>query len=387
MSDAGLNNPAGRHPHLRLVGGSDIAAVGRQLAVAIPVRNEVQRIGGCLRALAGQSITPSRVVLLMNGCIDGTREAVDALLPSLGLNVDMVERDLRGEYATAGMARSLALREAAEGLRDSDVLLTTDADGAVAPDWVARNLAALSAGADLVCGRAMIDWVDALLIPEHLHADDALECRLALLIDEMAALIDPDPHDPWPRHTEHSGASLACTVAAWRRVGGVPPIPCGEDRAFVDRLRRLDARIRHDPAVQVTVSGRVHGRAAGGMADTIRRRMLAQDEFIDSAIEPTEDRYRRVALRARARAIWSGRANGRDALAADLNVAAPILHAALAAPRFGEAWATLEHSCKPLFARRVRFAELPAQIAAAEQLCKKLRARLAYATPAQLVSA
>jgi len=360
---------------LRVVGAPDGSfEASRRVAVAIPVRNEVDRIPGCLRALARQEgAAPDRVVLLLNGCIDGTKEKVLAIAPSLALSVDIVERDLRGEDATAGMARSLAVQEAARGLAGSDVLMTTDADAAVAPDWVARNLAEIEQGADIVCGRAVIDWVEALLIPPHLHEDDARECQLGALIDELATLVDPEPYDPWPRHTEHSGASLAFTVSAWRRVGGIPPVPCGEDRAFVDRLRRIDARIRHEPTVQVTVSGRIQGRAAGGMADTIRRRMVAQDEFIDSAIEPAADRYRRISLRAEARRLWQRISVDRTPLIEALGVDPSVVDRALALPSFGQAWSALERECRVLRARRVRFSELPAEIAAAEALCGFVR--------------
>jgi hypothetical protein len=52
-----------------------------------------------------------------------------------------------------------------------------------------------------------------------------------------------------------------------------PGTPLGEDRAFFDALRRVDARIRHVPGVRVVVSARIVGRAPGGMADTMRRRV------------------------------------------------------------------------------------------------------------------
>jgi GT2 family glycosyltransferase len=280
----------------------------------------------------------------------------------------VVERSLLGARANAGFARRLALQHAARGLAGQDVLMTTDADGRVAPDWIESNLASLRHGADAVCGRAEIDPIDALRIPPHLHEDDARESRLASLLDEMAAVVDPDPDDPWPRHTESSGASIAVTVAAFRRVGGIPPVPCGEDRAFIDKLRQVDARIRHAPTVSVSVSGRIHGRAAGGMADTIRRRIVQQDEYTDTAVEPAGDRFRRVSLRALARAFWAGIRTDWKQLAHALDTTAETVRRALALPFFGCAWAALERACPVLHARRVRFSDLPAEIEAAIEL-------------------
>ncbi len=260
---------------------------------------------------------------------------------------------------------------AAELAGCNSVLLTTDADSVVAKDWVERNLMALSAGADLVCGRAIIDPVEAKSIPSHLHADDALECELTELLDRMAALLDPDPADPWPRHTEAAGASLAVTVAAFYRVGGIPPMNSGEDRAFVRALMRIDARIRHDPTVSVTVSGRIEGRAPGGMADTICRRIVQQDEFTDESVEPAADAYRRIDFRRRIRLAWRELGCGcapPEELAADLGISRPLLERVLRKPFFGAAWADIEARSPFLVRRRVRFAELPRQIAYARQL-------------------
>ena len=334
-----------------------------RIVVAIPVRNEADHIGPCLRALARQQAArPDRVVLLLNGCTDGTEARIQEAARSLDLDITIVKRKLHGARATAGFARRLALHHAASGLAAHDVLMTTDADGQVAPDWVALNLEWLRRGTDAVCGRAEIDPADALLIPQRLHEDDARECRLAGLLDQLACLIDPDPNDPWPRHTESSGASIAVTVAAFRRAGGIPPVPSGEDRAFIGKLRQLDARIRHAPSVTVTVSGRTHGRAAGGMADTIRRRIVQQDEFTDSTIEPAADRVRRLSLRAHLRALWTGLRTDRKPLIEALDTTASVVDRALSSPFFGLAWAALERECPKLQSRRVRFADLAAEI-------------------------
>jgi hypothetical protein len=317
----------------------------------------------------------------LNNCVDGTAARVRAVVPLLGVPCEMIECTLRGDEATAGFARSLALRLAGESLSGSDVLMTTDADGQVDPLWLFENLRGFQAGAYAVCGRAEIDPEEALQIPERLHRDDALECRLVALLDEIEWLLDPDPHDPWPRHTQHSGASIAVTASAWRRVGGIPAVPSGEDRAFVAALRLADMRIRHAPEVRVRVSGRISGRARGGMADTIRRRMVLQDEFTDETIEPAADRWRRVALRAQARAAWGGGGVSCHTLAAALDLSACAVDAALSLPYFGQAWAALQRAAV-LSPRRVRFVDLSAEIATAELLAARLRARAAAETKA-----
>ena len=166
------------------------------------------------------------------------------------------------------------------------VILTTDADAEVPENWIEANLRAIEAGADAVCGMAVIDPLEALLIPPHLHDDDAREVAYGRLLDEIESMILPDHADPWPRHTEDSGASIAITTSMLRNVGGVPFLPSGEDRALIEMLRLMDARVRHDPQISVVVSGRIEGRAHGGMADTIRRRIVRQDEFVDDRIQP-----------------------------------------------------------------------------------------------------
>ena len=334
--------------------------------VAIPVRNEAERIGPCLTALNTQIHRPDGVVVLLNNCTDATEAIARELAPHLGFRLEVVRRDLPPAEANAGHARRLAMQLAAELAGDDGVLLTTDADSIAPPDWVTRNVRALGKRADIVCGRAVIDPVEAAMIPAHLHEDDARECRLIALLDTLAWMLDPEWHDPPPRHTEASGASLAVTVDAYRRVGGIPAIAAGEDRAFVRALWMMDARVRHDPAIQVVVSGRIVGRADGGMADAIRRRMIRQDEFADEQVEPAEDAFRRYGLRGgRAGNGAVGPMRPWPAISACLG---RVCRRALAHRLFGSAWAELE-ACSPVLQRRrVRFVDLPAEIAAAEVL-------------------
>ncbi len=341
-------------------------------AVAIPVRDEQDHIAGCLAALLGQSEPPQHIVLLINNTTDRTATIARAMAAGAPCALHVIERDLLGAEANAGTARRLAMDAAAELVGQRGALLTTDADGRVPPHWVATNLALLRAGMDAVCGMAAIDPVDEAAIPAHLIADDAVETRYTELLDEIDSLLDPRPYDPWPRHTHRSGASIAVGAAVYHAVGGVPPVPHGEDRALITALERRDCKIRHDPSLQVVVSGRVVGRASGGMAATIARRMLVQDRWADDRLESPEAAMQRARLRAEARVVWLG-AHGAERLAAGLGVRTDALAAMMRGPWFGAAWAEIEAAAPALRRAPIAMAELADGVRTAERLLAKLK--------------
>jgi glycosyltransferase involved in cell wall biosynthesis len=329
-----------------------------ETVVAIPVRDEAKRIGNCLAALSRQSVPAGHVVLLLNNCTDQTADVVKSL-PQAAHRLHMIERRLEGSSASAGVARGLAMDRAASLIRDG-VILTTDADGEVPRNWIELNLKAIQQGADAVCGRAVIDPIEALLIPQHLHDDDAREVAYGQLLDQIRSIILPDAADPWPRHQEDSGASLAITASMFRRIGGLPRLPSGEDRALIESLRSIDARVRHDLQISVVVSGRIEGRAGGGMADTIRRRIIQQDEFVDDRIEPAWLAFRRLVLKRQFGVLWRDPA-GMHEFAQMLGVAPVLMADAVAAPYFGLGWSRIENASPLLSPRRVRFVDLPRQ--------------------------
>ena len=273
--------------------------------VAVPVRNEVERVGACLDALAAQEgAGPFGIVLFLNNCTDGTAAQIEARRP-FPVPLRVIVREFDG--ATAGWARREAMEAAAawiesgEDARDG-VLLTTDADSRVPPDWIARGLAGL-AGADLVAGRIELDAAEAARLPDALHARGRREGAYEALLLELEARLDPDPHDPWPRHGTHSGATLAVRLRAYRRVGGMPAVTVGEDRAFVARLAAVDARLRHDPEVTVVTSGRLEARAPGGAADTMRLRCAVPEAPCDPRLEALPRALFRILWRRRLRRL------------------------------------------------------------------------------------
>lgn len=262
-----------------------------QSVVAIPVCDERERIVACLDALAGQEDVDRAalgLLLFLNNCTDGTRDLVEAWVPGSPCPVRIIERN--SDTASAGWARREAMDAAVGWLEEvpatGGILLTTDADSRVPADWVARNAAALGAGADAVAGRIAFDLADSAMLSERLRRRQTLELDYETLLAEIEARLDPCRGNPWPCHWTKSGASIAVSLDAYRRVGGMPPLPSGEDHAFIDLVREHGLVVRHAPDIVVTTSGRLEGRARGGAADTLKHRSADLDGPCDARLEP-----------------------------------------------------------------------------------------------------
>jgi len=351
------------------------------VAVAIPARDEENHIEACLRALDQQTGAQiDHIVACVNNSIDRTAEIARSVGMLPGTSVHVLEPNFPPQQANAGHARRLAMELAANLAGDDGVILTTDADATVDGDWIAENLKALRAGADAVAGWVDLDAQDWADIPMKLHEDDARECAYDDLCDELHARLDPDPADPLPRHTQHSGASIAGKAHIYALAGGMPAVPVGEDRAFFVALRHIDARIRHAPSCHVTVSGRMQGRATGGMADTIRRRMVSPDAYLDDRLEPADACARRADLRRRLRACLADHSLVGE-FAEDVGLDTQWVMALVMAGRLGKAWTAIEENSDVLQRRRVAVTDLPEQMARAQELCCRLRAEMEPAAP------
>ena len=350
--------------------------------VCIPARDEAERLPRLLRSLAGQADLPGnaplRVVVLANNCRDGTpdlvrRQEADGALAGLALR--LIEVQVEGPEAHVGTARRMALEAGADWLAEDGgdgVLLTTDADAWVPPDWVAANLAALE-HADVVGGRLVLD-ADTAIEPALADLHARIE-RYWSAVRALEDILDPPPHDPAPRHGDHTAASLAVRASLYRAVGGLPALPCGEDNALVARLTRAGARLRHCPRVLVHVSDRRQGRVSGGMATEMARR--AEAVAAGGAYELPEAAlwHGLVARRAALRRAWRQGEAARARACRLLGLDEADLAAIEAEPipndiAFVErAQARLEARAEP-----ARFVPLDAAIADLEALARGLRA-------------
>lgn len=269
-------------------------AVGAaDVIVAVPAKNEVARIGALLLSL-GRATAASpgccAVVIFANDCDDGTAAHVAELAPALAVPVVLIEGRLRRPHAHVGLARRIAM-DIAAGLGTPDgIILMTDADTVVGDDWVRQLTAPLVEGFDLVCGSFQIDRPPVEVLGLQRHPLWRMEARYAGLQNRVQHACDQvigrqPVGGPCPHYTE-AGANLGLTARLYRQIGGLPPVASSEDRALVRAAEWVGARICYSERAPVRTSGRLDGRAAGGLAATLSRRLVDAKPTIDQRLRP-----------------------------------------------------------------------------------------------------
>jgi hypothetical protein len=357
--------------------------------IAIPACNEEYRVAHCLAALAVQRDAEGRripfetyhVLLYANNCTDGTAVAARQFSQGTGLQIRVVDVACDAENSSAGLARKAAMDFAAEQLEAAGLyrglILTTDADSAVSPTWLASTWLEFDKGVDCVAGYIDADPFEFVGLGLDFQHRGFLEEQYHALVAEIFALLDPRRHDPWPNHQVSSGASLGITLKMYRSIGGLPPKPAGEDAALALAVESEGGKVRHAMNVCVQTSCRLDGRAVGGAADAMRERFFAADSPCDPELERVFTVVRKAWLKGHLRraseigfmqesAILSGLALAPD-------VAGPLLDT-LQNARFEVFWQQLCAAAPSLqYGNPLRPSMLSAEIARAEALLGCLR--------------
>lgn len=343
--------------------------------IGVPVHNEERYIARSLNLLDHQSDPTDdyAIVLLLNNCTDGTLSVLQSLDAELVHDVYFLNITLPKNLAHAGMARKLAMDTAARLTTPHGIVLTTDADAVVTIDWLSATRKHIASGADAVSGFVQHNPAEKEDWPPALRKRTELECRYEDLLAELYATLDPRPHNPLPCHMITLGASLAATREAYHKCGGVPPIPCGEDRAFIAALERSDARVRFPRDVIAYTSSRLAGRAEGGMASTLKARADCPDLPCDPLLEPVAKARKRAEWRCILRGLWPA------ALpltwATTLKISPAQLCNAWASPSFAQAWQLLEAASPELQRVALTLSELAAELPGINALLGQLRAQ------------
>lgn len=276
----------------------------RSFCVCVPARDEAAHIGVLIAALARQTVEkPVPVAICINNSHDGTAGAAIAAADRAAgaVQLKIIECDFKPNLAHAGSARRCAMELGADLLHDDDgLLISTDADCRPPAGWIAANLSA-AAGDRVVGGRIELDETQETppeLVSLKRRFDFYWQC-----IRNIEDTLDPQTWDPPPRHGDHTGASLAVTVSLYRRAGGVPLIPVGEDTALVAAAMNAGGILVHPASVWTRASARTAGRAEGGMAGDMRRWMEASQSGLAPMVPAFSHWRERAQWRRQQRAI------------------------------------------------------------------------------------
>ncbi len=287
-----------------------------KVSVVIPVCNEAHHLPLTLPAFAQQKDSRGKaldtrlfeLIILANNCTDGSVEIIKKFgRENPQMQIRLAEISLSEENANIGFVRRLLMNEAFFRLqthRKNGVILTTDGDTTVAPDWISANLREIELGVDAVGGRIII-------APEELAAMDA-NCRdfylkdekYRLLAAEIESLIDDIPHDAAPRHHQHFNGSFAVTTDAYERAGGVPKVRFLEDIAFYEALQRVDAKFRHSPFVKVYTSSRHEGRSEVGLSYQLNEWRKLGECGADFMVESAQTIEKKLQAKRNLRKVW-----------------------------------------------------------------------------------
>jgi glucosyl-3-phosphoglycerate synthase len=300
-------------------------------SVVVPARNEEALIGSCLTALSEQESVPAEeyeVLLVLDRCTDGTRDrALEVAAEHPGLHLYLLEGPGRG----AGHARRVGMEEALARLlylnRPAGLIVSTDADTVVAPDWLSLQLEAAGRGARAIGGH--IELRDEANLPHGVSGWRDEQDRL-----RQRELLSPLGHagENTPMQTEHwrfSGASLALTAATYEEIGGLEPRAALEDEYLERALASRGIPIERPLAVKVATSARLTGRANRGLARDLALASWVRSNTYDArAFGPGDLLEKKCATGASVSIVVPMKGKGRGT-AALLDAIAPLAETGL----------------------------------------------------------
>lgn len=292
-----------------------------EVCVIVPVQNEAETLPHTLHALThqvtldGHPLAHDRyeVIVFANNCTDRSAAIARQFAQwHPGFVLHVAEQTLPPADAYIGRVRQIVMDEAHHRFttlkRPQGIIASTDGDSQVAADWIAATQYEIQRGSDAVGGRIMSDRAERHQLDAYTRACFLREVGYQFLVAEMEAYLAPNPADPWPRHFQHYGASLAVTSAMYAKAGGMPPVRTPEDLAFYQALQRTGARFRHSPLVRVTTSTRQVGRAPQGLAAQLTRwHQMGQQQHQAMQVLPPEAWAVWFQAQYQLQQLWQGR--------------------------------------------------------------------------------
>lgn len=220
------------------------------VGVVVPVADEAERLGRCLRHLAEaraqllriRSDATVRFVVVLDSCRDASERIATAFA-----GVETIRIDAR----CVGSARRTGADHLLSGVHAPERvwLANTDADSCVPRDWLVGMVEEAAHGADLVLGTVtpgpgLLPDVAAAWQANHLQREG---------------------------HPHVHGANFGVRGDVYLRLGGWPELRSGEDVALAARAESAgDLRIIRTARLPVRTSTRLQARAPYGFSSYLR---------------------------------------------------------------------------------------------------------------------
>lgn len=293
-----------------------------RLSVIVPAKDEAEFITSTLDALRLQcdesgnpiSYDTYEVLVLANNCSDDTYEICrkyQGRHPRFRMYVQQMV--IPSEIAHIGTVRRLLMDAAQHRLVGvagaRGIIVSTDADSEVDPYWVHHIILEMDKGVDVVGGRILPRETPALSRKHHLR-----DVTYRFLRSQLEAELDPCTDNPWPRHFQCYGPSLAVTCEMYERAGKLPMIPYLEDEEFRKALKRVDARIRHSPKVRIYTSSRLQGRVGFGFSVQLQQWSDMSLNQEQQSVESLEAVTFQLGLKNSLRQLWAAVKEGRQVI-------------------------------------------------------------------------
>lgn len=229
------------------------------VGVVVPARNEESSITPCVESIvqalnASEGLTGAWVVVVADSCSDRTVKRARTALGSRGAVLECAAQ-------SPGSARRIGAQAILDRFSSHPSnrlwIANTDADSSVSPDWLTYQITLAAQGYCAVAGIVRVDSI-ANLDPR----------KVRELMGDY--LVNPDGSHP---HVH--GANLGIRGDTYIDVGGWKTVALAEDHCLWRRVKARNWSAISSAASVVTTSGRLSGRAIGGFADRLRRRIGA----------------------------------------------------------------------------------------------------------------
>jgi cellulose synthase/poly-beta-1,6-N-acetylglucosamine synthase-like glycosyltransferase len=230
------------------------------VGVVVPARDEEDHIRECVVSIRASLQNCSRVrsswiVVVADSCCDRTAARARAALGEAG---QVIECAVRSPGTARRMGVEALLRRYPTASLSQVWIANTDADSSPAPDWIHHQL---SFAARAYAGVAGV---------VHVNSIDGLEA------DDVAALLEHYVVNEDGSHPHVHGANLGIRGDAYVDAGGWNDLPVAEDHCLWSRVKARNWPTISSTSSVVVTSGRLIGRATGGFADNLRRRLEAR---------------------------------------------------------------------------------------------------------------